>query len=224
MIRNENSVEFLRQVDSPTVANAIERLNVRDRCEGFLGGAIRAMFPDLGVMVGYALTVTMESRSGPVADREGHWRMWDALVQNPRPSIVVIKDLNDEPTRCAYFGEVMATIAKACGAVGIVCDGGVRDLNEVRALGLHYFAPYAVVSHGNFRIVDVGTAVNIDGQRVETGDLLHGDINGIVIVPPDCLEALPAAIEQIRTRERKILDYARQPGFTLDGLRKTGGY
>jgi regulator of RNase E activity RraA len=224
MVRNENSVAFLREVDSPTVANAIERLAVRDRCEGYIGGAVRAMFPELGVMVGRALTVTMESRSGAVADREGHWRMWEALVQIPRPSVVVVKDLNGEPTRCAYFGEVMATIAKACGAVGIVCDGGVRDLHEVRALGVHYFAPYAVVSHGNFRIVDVGIPVTIDGQRVETGDVLHGDVNGIVIVPSNCLETLPDAIDEIRARERKILDYARQPGFTLEGLRKTGGY
>jgi 4-hydroxy-4-methyl-2-oxoglutarate aldolase len=224
MVRNENPLAFLRGVDSPTIANAIERFNVRDRCEGYIGGAIRAMFPELGVMTGYALTVTMDSHPGPVADREGHWRMWEALLQVPRPGIVVVKDLNGAPTRCAYFGEVMAAIAKACGAVGIVCDGGVRDLDEVRALGMHYFAAHAVVSHGNFRIVDVGVPVTLDGQRVETGDLLHGDVNGIVIVPPECVPKLPNAVAQVRDRERKILDYARSPGFTLNGLRDVGGY
>jgi 4-hydroxy-4-methyl-2-oxoglutarate aldolase len=224
MIRNENSVSFLRSVDSPTIANAIERLQLRDRCDGYIGGAVRCLFPELGVMVGYALTVTMDSQPGPVADREGHWRMWEALVATPRPSVVVVKDLSATPTRCAYFGEVMASIAIACGAVGVVTDGGVRDVNEVRALGLHYFAPHAVVSHGNFRIVDVGVPVTLDGQRIERGDLLHGDVNGIVVVPPDCVPQLPAAVDAIRQRERRILDYVRRPGFTLDGLKNTGGY
>lgn len=224
MIRNDNSVSLLRAVDSPTIANAIERLQLRDRCEGYIGGSVRSLFPELGVMVGYALTVTMDSQPGPVADREGHWRMWEALLEMPRPSVIVVKDLGGAPTRCAYFGEVMASIAIACGAVGVVTDGGVRDVAEVRGLGLHYFAPYTVVSHGNFRIVDVGVPVTLDGQRIERGDLLHGDANGIVIVPADCVPQLSAAVDEIRQRERRILDYVRQPGFTLEGLRKTGGY
>jgi 4-hydroxy-4-methyl-2-oxoglutarate aldolase len=224
MNRNENSVAFLRGVDSPTVANALERLQLRDRCEGYIGGSVRCLFPELGVMVGHALTVTMDSQPGPVADREGHWRMWEALVTSLRPSVIVVKDLSGAPTRCAYFGEVMASIAVACGAVGVVTDGGVRDVAEVRALGFHYFAPYTVVSHGNFRIADVGVPITLDGQCIESGDLLHGDANGIVVVPPGCVERLPAAVDDIRQRERRILDYVRTPGFTLDGLRETGGY
>jgi 4-hydroxy-4-methyl-2-oxoglutarate aldolase len=215
---------FLQGIDSPTIANAIEKVHTRDRCEGYIGGSVRCMFPELGVMVGHALTVTMNSQPGPVASREGHWRMWEALLRAPRPSVVVVQDISGAPSRCAYFGEVMATIAVACGAVGVVSNGGLRDVNEVRALGLRYFAPYAVVSHGNFRIVDVGAPVALDGQRIETGDLLHGDANGIVIVPRECLNKLPEAVEQIRERESRILEYARKPGFTLDGLRDTGGY
>jgi hypothetical protein len=80
MVRNENSVSFLRGVDSPTIANAIEHLQVRDRCDGYIGGSVRCLFPELGVMVGYALTVTVDSQPGPVADRDGHWRMWEALL------------------------------------------------------------------------------------------------------------------------------------------------
>ena len=217
-------LSYLRAIDSPTIANAIERLQGRDRCEGFIGGSVRCMFPQLGVMVGYALTVTMDSQPGPVADREGHWRMWEALATVPSPSVVVIKDLSGAPTRCAYFGEVMASVAKALGAVGVVSDGGVRDLAEVRGLGMHYFAPHPVVSHGNFRIVDVGLPVVLDGQPIRTGDLLHGDANGIVIVPADSLQELPGAVDHVRQRERKILDYVRGDGFTLDGLRDVGGY
>jgi 4-hydroxy-4-methyl-2-oxoglutarate aldolase len=215
---------FLRSVDSPTISNAIENLRLRDRCDGYIGGSVRCMFPELGVMVGHALTVTMDSQPGPVADREGHGRMWEALLMTPRPSVVVVKDLTGAPSRCAYFGEVMASVAKACGAVGVISDGGLRDIAEVRAMGLHYFAPHAVVSHGNFRIVDVGSRVTLDGQRIESGDLLHGDLNGIVIVPTELLPQLPEAVEQVRRKERKMLDYIRGPDFDLKGFRDLGGY
>ncbi len=214
---------FLRSVDSPTVANAIEAFRVRDRMEGYIGGAVRCLFPDLGVMVGQALTVTMTSRPGSAAGREAYWAMWEALDRAPRPSVLVIQDVSGAPSRCAYCGEVMATIARRLGAVGVVTDGGMRDLAEVRALGMHYYAGYAVVSHGNFEIVEVGAPITLDGQMVSTGDVLHGDANGIVIVPPAVIPDLPEAVERVRVRERRMMDYVASEGFTLRGARETSG-
>jgi regulator of RNase E activity RraA len=217
-------LEFLRGVDSPTIANAIERFKVRDRCDGYVGGAVRALFPELGTMVGYALTVTMSNQPGRPAGRDGFWRMWEALAQIPRPSVVVVQDVSGAPTRVAYCGEVMATLARRLGAVGIVTDGGVRDVAEVRALGMHYFARYLVVSHGNFDILDVGGEITLDGQIVRTGDLLHGDANGIVIVPSAVVAELPEAVAAVRTRERRMMDYINGPDFTLDGAKAVAGY
>ncbi len=220
----EEQLQFLQQTDSPTLANAIEPFKVRDRCDGFIGGAVRCLFPELGVMVGIALTVTMTNRPGEIAGREGFWRMWEALERMPRPSVLVVADASGEPTRCAYCGEVMATLATRLGAVGMVTDGGVRDLDEVRALGFRYFAPFAVVSHGNFSIEEIGSPVVIDGQEIRTGDILHGDANGIVIVPPETLDGLPEVVERIRTRERQMMDYVNGAEFTVAGARELSGY
>lgn len=217
-------LEWLRSVDSPTIANAIEPFKVRDRCEGFLGGSIRCLSPDLGVMVGYALTVTMDSRPGPVASREGYWKMWRVLEQAPKPAVMVVQDVSGAPTRCAYFGEVMATMAQRLGAIGIVSDGGVRDLNEVHGMGMHYFAPFAVVSHGNFGIVDVNIPVTLDGQVVKPGDLLHGDVNGVVIVPPELVGPLPAQVEKIRQGEAKNIAFIRGKDWSLDEYMRMQGY
>ena len=215
---------YLRSVDSPTVANAIEEFKVRDRCEGFLGGTIRCLFPDLGVMVGYALTATATSEPGPVAGREGYWRMWESLEQMPRPSVLVIQDVSGAPSRCAYCGEVMSTLARRLGAVGVVSDGGVRDLQEVHALGMHYFAPFPVVAHGNFAIRDVGVPITLDGQRIETGDLLHGDANGVVVVPPQIVPELPSAVERVRDRERRLMAFIKSDRFTLAAAKENRGY
>ena len=111
----DEQLAFLRSVDSPTIANAIEVFKVRDRTEGFVGGAVRCLFPDLGVMVGRALTVTVGNEPGEVASRDGYWRMWQTLEQMAGPAVLVMQDVSGRPSRCAYAGEVMATLAQRLG-------------------------------------------------------------------------------------------------------------
>jgi regulator of RNase E activity RraA len=217
-------IDYLKSVDSPTIANAVEVFNLRDRTVGFIGGAVKSLFTDLGVMVGQALTVTVANPSGPVAPRDGYWRMWEALERMPSPSVLVMQDISGAPSRCAYAGEVMATMARRLGAVGMVTDGGYRDVNEVHALGLHYFAAYHVVAHGNFEIVDVGVPVTLDGETINTGDILHGDVNGIVTVPAECLGGLREAVERIQDRERRFMAYIKSDRFSLAGAKEGTGY
>lgn len=220
----EASLEFLRQVDSPTIANAIEPFDVRDRTEGFIGGRVQCQFPDLGVMVGRALTVTMSNAPGAVASRDGYWQMWDALAAMDGPVVIAIADASGEPHRVAYAGEVMTTIAMRLGAVGMVTDGALRDVDEVHALGFHYFMQFPVVSHANFEITSVGRPIELDGQVVTTGDILHGDANGIVVVPDEVLEGLPASVESVREKEAATMEYVRGGSFDYADLKQRSGY
>lgn len=217
-------VAYLKSVDSPTIANAIEPFKLRDRTDGYLGGSVGALFPDLGVMVGQALTVKMINPAGPTAPRDGFWEMWEALEKMPRPSVVVMQDASGRPSRYAMAGEVMATLAKRLGAVGLVTNGGYRDIDEVHALGLHYFATQVVVSHGNFEIVEIGEPVTLDGQVIRTGDILHGDRNGIVIVPPEALDGLKAVVDDIRDRESRLMNFIKSDAFTLADAKAGNGY
>jgi 4-hydroxy-4-methyl-2-oxoglutarate aldolase len=221
---SEKDVAFLRSIDSPTISNAIEPFKVRDRTEGFIGGKVRALFPEMPPMVGTALTVTMTNTHGALAGRENYWRMYEALSQMPAPSVLVVQDVSGAPSRCALAGEVMTTMAMRLGAVGMVTDGGLRDVHEVRRLGFAYFSRYVVVSHGNFGVVDVGGPVTLDGQEIKTGDILHGDANGIVIVPREVLDGLPEAVEEVRTRERATMDFVNSPEYTIAAARKRAGY
>lgn len=110
----------------------------------------------------------------------------------------------------------MATFFTRLGAIGLVSDCAVRDLPEVRALGFHYFARGSVASHGNFRIVRSGLPVQVLGMEVNPGDILHGDENGLITVPEEGLELLPSKVEEIRSRERRIMDFVKSPSFSLD--------
>lgn len=216
--------EFLTGVDSPTVANALERLRLRDRSDGYLGGNVACAFPELGTMVGTALTLTVDNAVGRTARQEGYWELWETLERLEGPVVIVMKDVSGTPHRVAYAGEIMVTLAQRLGAVGIVTDGALRDLPEVRAKGFHYFMRHAVVSHAEFELAGVGDPVLLDGQLVRTGDLLHGDANGVVLVPWESLADLPAAVDAVRTAERRDLDFIQGPDFTLAGYREMRGY
>ena len=211
---------FLRTIDTPTVANAIEAFQLRSRAEGFPSAAVRCIFPELGVMCGYAVTAQVETVSNVNPLEEAEFvNLFAAVERCPKPSIVVMQDIGSEPDRAAHSGEVMCTIFSRLGAIGLVSDSAVRDLSAVRKLNFHYFARGAVSSHAHFRIVRSNVPVHVHGMTVRPGDLLHGDENGIVSVPGACLEKLPDAIRTVLERERTLLALVKQPGFTSAMLR-----
>src|SRR5581483_11897712 len=180
----DDQLHALQAFDTPTICNAIETFKVRGRMDGFFGMDIRCLFPELGTMVGYALTVQVDSTTPDVRGDDAVWREWVVAMQDaPKPIVLVFQDVGPQPRKSAHIGEVMATLARRLGVVGLVTDGGVRDINEVRALGLHYFAAGIVPSHGNPRLLQVNAPVTLDGVRVEPGDLLHGDVNGVTTIP-----------------------------------------
>jgi 4-hydroxy-4-methyl-2-oxoglutarate aldolase len=213
-------LDALRRIDSPTVANAIERFNIRPRVDGFAGWELRCAFPEIGTTIGYAVTCTADSTTNSRDDERGLLRLWDALEKAPKPAVLVIKDIGPERNRSCHMGEVMATTAKALGGVGCVSDGGLRDVMEVRALGgFQYFCPGFVVSHGNPVICDVNIEVTLAGLAVRPGDLLHGDVNGILVVPETVASRVADEAALVREAEREILEFVRQPGFTVEKLR-----
>ncbi len=211
----------LQKIDSPTVSNAIERFTMRPRLEGFAGWDLRCAFPELGTMMGYAVTCTADTTTEARADERGLMRLWAAIEAAPKPAVLVIKDIGPERSRSCHMGEIMATTAKALGAVGCVSDGGLRDVVEVRALGgFQYFCPGFVVSHGNPIICEVDVPVTLEGMAVKPGDLLHGDANGLLVVPDAVADRVAAEAERVRADEREVLAFIRAPGLTVEKLRQ----
>jgi 4-hydroxy-4-methyl-2-oxoglutarate aldolase len=182
---------------------------------------IRCLLPELGAMVGYAITVTVDSTTPDVPRRSEAWLAWmKAMEASPQPSVLVLKDIGPEPRKSAHFGEVMGTIAKRLGVVGVVTDGGLRDILEIQRLGLHYFAPGLVCSHGNPRLIEVNIPVEIDGVRIGPGDLLHGDINGVTTIPLSIADKVAEAADRVREEEAWLMEYVKGPDFSVEGLFK----
>jgi 4-hydroxy-4-methyl-2-oxoglutarate aldolase len=211
-------ISDLKAIDTPTLSNAIELLDIRDRAEGYCDYRLRCLFPQLGTMVGHAVTATADSSDPHRASPEGIVRLFEALERSPKPAVMVFQEVGNRPTFGCHCGEVMATIAKRLDCVGVVSDAGVRDVDEVLALGIQYFAAGVVASHGHFGVVDIGVPVEIYGLPIDPGDLLHGDANGLVKLPRNALPDLVKGAAKIRAREKEMLDFARSPSFSAAGL------
>lgn len=217
-------LDELRAIDSPTIANAIEYFTIRPRVSGDCGSNVRCLTPDAGFMLGYAVTCKGDSTTED-KDRREHADLYRAIsAMQPLPVVVVIGDDGD-PSRIhlsCHAGEMMATTMKRVGAVGLVTNGGLRDIREINALGgFHYFGRGLVVAHGRPSIYDVGATVTIDGMEVRPGDLLHGDENGITVIPAEIADQLAAKAREHRAMEEERLAEILGPDFHKQFARVT---
>jgi len=211
-------LDALRKITTPTVSNAIETFDVRPRNEGFMDSSVRCILPELGTMVGYACTATIRAREQEPSSPP--WDMWEAVRQVPEPRVVVIQDLDAPQPVGSFWGEVNGNTFKALGCVGTVTNGGVRDLDEVRELGFHFFASCVLVSHAYVHLVDIGVPVQVGGITVSPGDLIHGDQHGVLVIPPEIARDIPKAAAEVERRERRIIGLCQSPDFSPEKLRE----
>ena len=209
----------LRLYTSPTVANAVETFNLQPRTAGFMSSQIRCIFPEFGTMVGYAYTATIRASATPPAGA-GALRpaMWRELEKIPSPRVIVIQDLDDPPGVGAFWGDVQSNIHRALGCNGTVTNGSVRDLDEVRALGFHFFAGSVSVSHAYVHLVEIGVPVQVGGLTVRPGDIIHGDQHGVLSVPREIAGRISEGVGKVEQVERQLITYCQSPGFTRQGL------
>jgi 4-hydroxy-4-methyl-2-oxoglutarate aldolase len=213
--------EQLKKIDSCTVANAIEKFGVRPDTWGYTGPELRCLFPDMGVMLGYAVTGVMGPRDvGEKGWREGWLDYTQAIEDSPRPSVCVIEDSPLWAMQGALVGEVMATCMKSLGALGCITNGAVRDLDQVREMGFQYHAAGVIVSHGQVKFHSVGRPARLGRLEVSPGDLVHADLHGVVVIPFEIAAEIPAAAQAILDREAEIMEVAKAPGFKAADLRR----
>jgi regulator of RNase E activity RraA len=218
-----NDLEALRNLDTCTVSNSIETFEVRLRNAGFANSHIRCMFPDLPPMVGYAATARLRSAEPPIAGGSYHDRTewWNSILQVPAPRVVVLQDMDNPSGVGAFLGDVHAAILRALGCAGYVTNGAVRELPRVRSTGLQAFAGDVAVSHAYAHLFDVGAEVEIGGLEIETGDLLHGDLHGLLKIPAELAARIPPIAARLKQEEQRIIDFCRSAEFSLDKLRQT---
>jgi regulator of RNase E activity RraA len=213
--------EFLRSIDTPTVCNLLEIVAPERRGFGYTVRHLHCIFPDLPPMVGFAKTVTMRAQDkvplGEVGYMAKRLDYLDYVAADPQPGIAVIQDLDDIVGFGAFWGEVQTNVHKALGCLGTITNGSVRDIPAV-APGFQMLAGSIAPSHAYVHVVDFGISVNIHGMAVKSGDLLHADRHGAVVVPIETIDPMRAAAEKLAAKEALIINAAKS-GKGLDAIK-----
>ena len=217
-----NQLDALRKLDTCTLANAVDTTGARLRNEGYVDSTVRCLFPELPPLVGYAIPIRVRTSDPPIAGRAYVDRVdwWDQLLAVPAPRILVVEDVQSYAGTGSFMGEVHAHIYRALGCAGIVTNGAVRDMPALRAMKFQAFASHVSVSHAYAHVIEVGSPVVVGGLEVQLGDLLHADLHGVLSIPPQVVDELPAIVAEQKEIEQTINAFCDSPEFTVDGLRQ----
>jgi regulator of RNase E activity RraA len=212
---NQELLDLLSRVDTPTVCNAIEVVQGKRGFNGFTRGTMVCTEPGMAV-VGYAATAQIAALAPPTdppeAIRARRMAYYKAMHDATKPSVAVIEDLDYPNCIGAYWGEINTTIHKGFGMSGALTNGVVRDLGDLPQ-GFPVIAGSVGPSHGFVHVRSLGQPVRVMGLEVRHGDLVHTDRHGAVVVPPEVIGSLAEAIRKLQETERLVLDPARTPGF-----------
>jgi regulator of RNase E activity RraA len=212
-MKSPEILQKLARYDTPTVCNVIELFQVRPRNQGYMDARIRCGFPELPPMVGFAATACFRSDAPPEGgDAYGSIQQQLEVFQSlPGPAVVVFEDIDDPPV-AAVFGEVMCSTYQAFGSVGLVTNGGGRDLEQVRALDYPVFTGGTICSHAYCHMLHLGLPVRVGGLMVQQGDLLHGDANGVTGIPLEIAAEIADVADEFVAAEAIMLDYVKAAG------------
>lgn len=171
-----------------------------------LGLKRRAMRPfvrpldEAQVMVGRART-GLYMPAYALRDGENPYEIEIALVDDLQPQEVVVLACNGPTERIAPWGELLTTAAQVRGAAGCVTDGLVRDVRQIRAMHFPVFhgGIGPLDTKGRARMVERDVRVECGGVSIDPGDLVFGDVDGVVVIPRSHEHAvMDLALEKVR--------------------------
>ncbi|UWR79491.1 RraA family protein [Phaeobacter inhibens] len=214
-------LDLLRQVDTPTVCNAIEVAEGKRGFNAFTRGTMLASAPQAGAMVGYARTARISALAPPTeppevikARRMDYYRH---MASGPRPAVTVVEDVDFPNCIGAYWGEINTTVHKGFGISGALTNGVMRDLGDLPE-GFPVIAGSIGPSHGFVHVKEIATPVTVFGLQIRDGDLVHADRHGALVIPPAVLPHLERAIRKLLETEKLVLDPAREEGFDFEAF------
>jgi len=194
----------LKRWNTPTIYNGWEQITKHDVTrEGINLEETRDFMPQMGPMVGYAVTLMIEpSNPAHRAANPNCWSEYRRYVASvPGPKIAVVQDLDKPRVIGSFWGEVNSNTHRALGCVGTITDGAVRDLDEMNNAGFKALARRLCVGHAHVVPVRWGCPVEVFGQRIEPGQLIHADKHGFLAIPNEDVPALLDAARFMDTNE-----------------------
>src|SRR5436190_13782372 len=196
----------MKRWNTPTIYNGWEQITKHDAAaDAFNLEECRDFMPQMGPMVGYAVTLVIEpsnkSHKTTLPNAWAEYRKYVGSVQGPK--IVVVQDLDHPRVIGSCWGEVNGNMHRALGCVGTITDGAIRDLDEMTNAGFKALARRLCVGHAFAHPVRWNCEVQVFGRAVHPGDLIHADKHGFLVIAP---EDQPGLLDAVRFMDANECD------------------
>ena len=207
----DKNVQRAAKLDTTAISDAMDRLGIAGQCLG-----IKPLDPRFR-LTGRAFTILY----GPAGTPPG--TVGDYIEDVPAGGVVVLDNGGRE--NATVWGDILTWVANRRGVAGTVIDGACRDTALSRELGYPIYSRSYSMRTGKDRIQveAMGGPVNIGDARVNQGDILRGDADGVVAIPQAHEDAILTNAEQIDAAESEIRRLVNE-GNTLTEARKKLGY
>jgi regulator of RNase E activity RraA len=205
------NVERASKLDTTALSDALDRLGIAGQCLG-----IKPLDPAFR-LAGRAFTILY----GPAGSPPG--TVGDYIDDVPKGAVIVLDNGGREDA--TVWGDILTMVAHRRGLAGTVIDGACRDTHLARSLGYPMFSRSYSMRTGKDRVQVEATndPVNIGHARVNAGDILRGDADGVVVLPAEHEDAILTAAEEIDRKEDAIRKLVLG-GLRLDEARVRLGY
>ena len=159
-----------------------------------------------------------------VRDGENPYEVEIALLDDLQPGDVTVLACNGPTDRIAPWGELLTTASLARGGVGCVTDGLVRDVKHIRALSYPMFhgGIGPLDSKGRARMIERDTVIECGGVRVRSGDIVFGDVDGVVVIPHEHASGIIDRARNKARSEKHTRDELKQGRFLREVYEKYG--
>lgn len=207
----------LKRWNTPTVYNGWEQVTRHSSAaDGFNLEETRDFMPQMGPMVGFAVTLVVEPSNAAHRQNKAAWRDYRRYIaEAPGPKIVVVQDLDKPRVVGSFWGEVTSNTHRSCDCVGTITDGAIRDVDEMTNAGFKALARRLCVGHAYSCPVRWGNPVEVFGRTVNPGDLIHADKHGFLVIPPEDEPGLLAAVRFMDSNECRTVIAAARSGAGL---------
>ncbi|NDG56170.1 MAG: RraA family protein [Betaproteobacteria bacterium] len=221
---DSKTLKLLQGFDTPTICNALEIVAPERRLFGYTVESLLCIYPELPPMVGFARTCTIRSaepsQRDPVSERDVRVNWYRYVDEGgPKPSVVVMQDLDGQRAGFgSFWGEVNSHVHRGLGSLGVITNGCIRDV-PMNASGFQMLAGSVKPSHAHVHVVEMGGAVSVCGMSVRSGDLIHADLHGAVVIPQHVAGQIAKAVKLLSQREAVIIGASKRKGFNWQVLR-----
>jgi len=190
-------IERLNKWYSGDIHDCLDKLGIWGALEGF---NLYGCLPPSGKICGPATTVQFVPNRAKITSRRYH----SAIDEIPNGGVMVI-DTAGANGSCT--GELMCTGTKAHGGIATIVNGTIRDLQEIRALGdypVYARGVLPVTAVGRMEDVAANVDINICGIRIQPGDIIFADLDGVVIIPQYAAEIVADMADELGKLERNF--------------------